>query len=76
MLDAVVSDSEKAEEEEGSDAEFVAMPKGGKKVRTSVSRPQMCHNLVYHNLVSLHSFCLFQISNLLISLIALVKATV
>ena len=33
MLDAVVSDSEQGEEEEGSDADFVARPKGSKEVR-------------------------------------------
>ena len=53
MLDAVVSDSEKGEEEEGSDAEFVAMPKGSKKVRTSVSRPRISHIMNRYNLVQL-----------------------
>ena len=33
MLDAVVSDSEPGEEGEGSDADFVARPKGSKEVR-------------------------------------------
>ena len=40
MLDTVISDSEQGEEEEGSDAEFVAMP-NSKKVRLSSIRPQL-----------------------------------
>lgn len=42
MLDAVVSDSEQGEEEEGSDAEFEAMPKGSKKVRGVSIRELTC----------------------------------
>lgn len=42
ILDAVLSDSEPGEEEEGSDAEFEAMPKGSKKVRGVSIRALTC----------------------------------
>lgn len=45
MLDAVVSDSEQEEEETaGSDADFMTIPKGSKKVRLSISQPCICQD--------------------------------
>ena len=72
MLDAVVSDSEQEEEEVGSDADFVAMPKASKKVRLSTSQLGFVITCCLKTWYLLHSFCLFEFVGLIVSPMALI----